>query len=551
MLIEYEGYQDYTPALPLTRTEKLLDKIDRMTANYESGNNWKIGSGLLATPGLVGLILGGGLGLNPLIGLAFLCGSSGAIAAWISYTYAEATENRALPKFGLFTGDHDLLPQLTGLEQLHYLALERFGVDFVHLIEGKGWLPQLLVAIREIDLSRVPDEQHDRYHHRAMQQIQEVYALSAAPEWREERTTTQIPEQYPVRGLSPEPVRGNSATGAAIALPPVRDLAKTIASGETHCCIVAKPRSGKSTLLLEIIKASSTSKIYLIDAKGDDTRLRNTAASFLLCNESEKVPPVMSLFREIESELIARQSGAEKYPITLIIDEINMLRFAINAHDSKELEKFTEILIRLLWQGLSAGVKVVFSSHSSRCKTLGIDTAMLDAVSFVSLGRNRKYESLEDLLEHQISGRKSRKLQEYLDSIATTPIQETLALSTLEGVDFYRLPMVEDALPTSRTRDSRELLEGCLERSITPVAETRQAAIVNTSKIDFLDDPTLEDLLQKVLAYARRKERIKPSEITAGLRSCRGYSAQEILQLFNYLEESGDGVVRGGEFTPN
>jgi len=534
MIIEYEGYQDYTPALPLTRTEKLLDKIDRMTANYESGNNWKIGSGLLATPGLVGLILGGGLGLNPLIGLAFLCGSSAAIAGWLSYTYAEATENKALPKFGLFTGDHDLLPQLTGLEQLHYLALERFGVDFVHLIEGKGWLPQLLVAIREIDLSRVPDEQHDRYHHKAMQQIQEVYALSAAPE-TQQRTTTQIPEQQSPRGLSPEPVRETIATGAAIALPPVRDLAKTIASGETHCCIVAKPRSGKSTLLLEIIKASSPSKIFLIDAKGDDTRLRNTAATFLLCNESEKVPPVMSLFREIESELIARQSGAEKYPITLIIDEINMLRFAINAHDSKELEKFTEILIRLLWQGLSAGVKVVFSSHSSRCKTLGIDTAVLDAVSFVSLGRNRKYESLEDLLEHQISGRKSRKLQEYLDSIATTPIQETLALSTLEGVDFYRLPMVNDAtLPPSQPRDSRELLEGCLERSITPA-----------------QDKNLEFPLQEIVELSKSRGMVKARDVQNNITGTKKISPNEIREIFCQLEDleygycDGEGITLG------
>jgi len=549
MLIEYEQYQDYPIAIPLTKTDKLLDKIDRMATVYESGNNWKISSGLLATPGLAGLILGGSLGLNPLIGLAFLCGVSGSIAAWISYAYAESSEVKALPKFGLFTGDHDLLPQLSGLEQTHYLALNRFGVDFVQAIEAYGWLPQLLTAIKDIDLSRIPDDQQDRYHHRSMQKIREVYTLPAAPV-SIAPTPTRTPQAQTPRGLSPETVE---VSGGSIALPPVRDLADNIASGETHCCIVAKPRSGKSTLLLEIIKASSTSKIYLIDAKGDDLRLRSTAATFLLCNESAKVPPVMNLFREIESELIARQSGAEKYPITLIVDEINMLRFAINAHDSKELEKFTEILIRLLWQGLSAGVKVVFSSHSSRCKTLGIDTAMLDALSFVSLGRNRKYESLEDLLEHQISGRKSRKLQEYLDSIAATPIQETLALSTLEGVDFYRLPMVNDSpLPQSQPRDNRELLEFCLDRSTAPPAETRQPTTsTNVSKIDSLDDPTLEDLLQKVLAYAKRKERIKPSEITAGLRSCRGYSAQEILQLFNYLEEAGDGFVRGGEFTPN
>jgi len=90
-----------------------------------------------------------------------------------------------------------------------------------------------------------------------------------------------------------------------------------------------------------------------------------------------------------------------------------------------------------------------------------------------------------------------------------------------------------------------------LDRSTAPPAETRQPTTsTNVSKIDSLDDPTLEDLLQKVLTFAKRKERIKPSEITAGLRSCRGYSAQEILQLFNYLEESGDGFVRGGEFTP-
>jgi len=107
-------------------------------------------------------------------------------------------------------------------------------------------------------------------------------------------------------------------------------------------------------------------------------------------------------------------------------------------------------------------------------------------------------------------------------------------------------------LAKSQPRDSRELLEFCLDRSITPEPENRQPTIVtNVSKIDSLDDRTLEDLLEKVLTFAKRKERIKPSEVTAGLRSCRSYSAQEILQLFYYLEESGDGFVRGGEFTPN
>ena len=548
MIVDYEAYQDYTPALPLTKTEKLLDKIDRMATVYESGNNWKISSGLLATPGLAGLILGGSLGLNPLIGLAFLCGVSGSIAAWISYAYAESSEAKALPKFGLFTGDHDLLPQLSGLEQTHYLALNRFGVDFVQAIEAYGWLPQLLTAIKDIDLSRVPDDQQDRYHHRSMQKIREVYALPAAPE-TQQRTPARTPQAQTPRGLSPETVE---VSGGSIALPPVRDLADNIASGETHCCIVAKPRSGKSTLLLEIIKASSTSKIYLIDSKGDDLRLRSTAATFLLCNESGKVPPVMNLFREIESELIARQSGAEKYPITLIVDEINMLRFAINAHDSKELEEFTEILIRLLWQGLSAGVKVVFSSHSSRCKTLGIDTAMLDALSFVSLGRNRKYESLEDLLEHQISGRKSRKLQEYLDSIATLAIQETLALSTLEGVDFYRLPMVNDSpLSQSQPRDSRELLEFCLDRSTAPPAETRHPTTsTNVSKIDSITDQEIGELMGKILGYATKQGSVTPSQAKANIRFLREYSTTEIKQLFSYLVEDSQGDVNGEIFTP-
>lgn len=561
MLEFIEQYQDYSIATPKSKTTKLLEKIDTMATVYESGNNWKIGSGILATPGLIGLILGGSLGLNPLIGLAFLCGTSGAIAAWISYAFAEATEVKALPKLGLYTGDHDLLPQLTGLENTHYLALERFGIDFVEMIEAKGWLPQLLTAIKDIDLSRVPDDQHDRYHHKCMQKIREVYLLSAAHETPSPRGNRNLSESSPVD--PPGETQGTIdryLTPAAVAdnIPKIRDLPQEIATLKRHVLFVASTTSGKTTALTQVISHAlgSGHQVTVLDGKGN-LALKNSGAVYRHCNTPERAMDAIEILEKVVATMETRQDLALRghtdfTPISIIIDELNLIRAFLKKISKEALAAFDELIVHILLQGAAGNIFLRLAAHTSRLPKLGLDGGEADSLSFVALGRNGSYESLEDCLDNQVNGRKSKKFQDDLDGLIHESFRETLAFSTIAPMGFYRLPWVDQS-PAAFAPKPELDIRSSLDRLYQSATAPEPTAIPETpkSKIDLLSDSDLESLLEKVLAYSRRKEKVKPSDITSGLRICRGYSAPEIMQLFNYLDEAGEGVVRANEFTPN
>jgi len=522
MIIEYEGYQDYAPALPLTRTEKLLDKVDRMILNYESGNNWKIGCGLLATPGFAGLILGGGLGLNPLIGLAFLCGSSGAIAAWVSYTYAEATENKALPKFGLFTGDHDLLPQLTGLEQLHYLALERFGVDFVHLIEGKGWLPQLLVAIREIDLSRVPDDQHDRYHHRAMEQIHQVYALSAAPE-TQHSTTTQIPEQQSPRGLSPEPVRGNSATGAAIA-PDYFDWRSI--KQYPHLMIVGSTGEGKSTLANWLLSEHfNDSNIQIIDPHYKPGTWENRP----VIGKGRRYEEIETAFDSLTTEMDKRyqdrgQGRTDWQPLTIAIDEFPSI--------VANTETVKDSLILLGQEARKVGMRIILLSQGAEVKILGLE------------GKGSQRDNFCQILLGK-AAQKAAKISGDTESLAILKSNPRACLVDGQlGIIPEISKSVASSIASTSSTNPVDFLQSCLERSPEPAAKISRISSHTPSQ-------NLEFPLQEIVELSKSKGMVKARDVQNNIAGTKKINPNEIREIFCQLEDlelgycDGEGITLG------
>jgi hypothetical protein len=67
----------------------------------------------------------------------------------------------------------------------------------------------------------------------------------------------------------------------------------------------------------------------------------------------------------------------------------------------------------------------------------GWNTGVLDSVSFLALGRKGAYDSIEDLIQYQIKGKKAKDYQEQLDGLRGQEFNETLILTTLAPMGFY------------------------------------------------------------------------------------------------------------------
>jgi len=519
MLIEYEQYQDYPIAQPLTQTDKLLDKIDRMATVYESGNNWKISSGLLATPGLAGLILGGSLGLNPLIGLAFLCGVSGSIAAWISYAYAESSEVKALPKFGLFTGDHDLLPQLSGIEQTHYLALNRFGVDFVQAIEAYGWLPQLLTAIKDIDLSRIPDEQQDRYHHRCMQKIREVYALSAATESRQ-RTPTRVPEQQTPRGLSPETVE---VSGGSIA-PDYFDWRSI--KQYPHLMIVGSTGEGKSTLANWLLSEYfADSDIQIIDPHYKP----GTWGNRQVIGKGRRYEEIESAFNSLTTEMDKRyqdrgQGRSDWQPLTIAIDEFPSI--------VANTETVKDSLILLSQEARKVGMRIILLSQGSEVKVLGLE------------GKGSQRDNFCQI----ILGKTAQKAAKISGDYQALAILKSNPRACLINGELGIIPEISKSAASPIASPSPtspvDFLQSCLGRSTEPTPKTSRI-------ISHTPSQNLEFPLQEIVELSKTKGMVKARDIQNNIAGTKKISPNEIREIFCQLEDlelgycEGEGITLG------
>jgi hypothetical protein len=355
-------------------------------------------------------------------------------------------------------------------------------------------------------------------------------------------------------------VAGAQAAGvpdAVSVLPQSRDVAGEIAAADGHACIVAKTRSGKTTLMIDGIRRDLAMgrQVFLIDGKGDRRLQQLQGITYLQVNRPERVPKLMALLDGILQQLAARQDGAQGQQLALWIDEHNLVRAAAaqyaklakRAKDSEGAEVEGDYLMgleRLLLQGASAGIYARLSSHTSRVADLGFNTGVLDSVSFIALGRQGRNESLDDLLLYQFKGRSKQALEQQLEQLTAQAhlLGETPLILTTHHPRGFCLPAAPAAEPQpvpvamgqqQPAQDIRQQLEGLLERS--PAMPP-----------DGLPVKREESKLSRLMDYLKRhaaQQPVKRRQILLNWAVNNGVSAQQLDQMLEALQTSQSVVV--------
>lgn len=227
--------------------------------------------------------------------------------------------------------------------------------------------------------------------------------------------------------------------------PPIRDLARDIAHFDPHVAIVAESRSGKTTVLIAAIQEALAMghTVYLFDGKGDRRLEQIQGINYYKCNIPERVAAYLEVIRGLVAELGRRQDTHTGEPVSIFIDEWNLIRLRAT-QDSKETAKsWSQSLIEVLLQGAAERFYLRVSAHTSRIQDWGDEwnTGILDSLKFLALGRNGQYDSIEDLIRYQIaSPREAKQYQDLLDQYREIEMQEPLALTTMPKRGFYKVP---------------------------------------------------------------------------------------------------------------
>ena len=333
-------------------------------------------------------------------------------------------------------------------------------------------------------------------------------------------------------------------------LPPSRDVAGEIAQADGHSCLVAKTRSGKTTLMIEGIRHDLAlgRQVILIDGKGDRRLQQLQGITYLQVNRAERVLKLMALLEGVLRTLASRQDGETGKTIALWIDEHNLVRAAAaqyaklakRAKDSEGAEVEDDYLMgleRVLLQGASAGIYARLSSHTSRVADLGFNTGVLDSVSFIALGRQGRNESLDDLLLYQFKGRNKKQLEAQLEQLTAQAhlLGETpLILTTMHPRGFclpapasepQAVPVGVQQQQPAQTGDIRQQLEGVLQRS--PAMPP-----------DGLPVKRPDSKLTRMLDYIRRNGPVKRRAILRNWAQNHDVSAQLMDQMLETLQLS-------------
>lgn len=443
--------------------------------------------------------------LSPAISLLFLTGLGGAATSYLSYCLHEGQRLKIKPVWlPALSGDDEIIMEvLPPADKLHYLAIVHFGDDVVRRVELDGNLSELLRVIKSFRPSPNSDDfatEFNTYMGRIKNQIApERKAIPAAREAIAPRQISQPKTPPPLESdiwdepIAPSPLENpeddlvnpvylDDPSDDNWEVPqtrkkqervvPIKDIAQDIANfekgNESHWCFVSPPRVGKSTLLLSAI-AKMTGTIYLVDCKGDDTRLRNSRklnpeVKYININTGEKIDKLFELLDYLEDELIHRQGGSKKHPITLIVDELNQLTITMNAYEMRTgrrnlFKLFSSTLLRLVGQGLSSQIKVVFSTHSLRVEDLFGNGATLHQVSVVGLGKKDKIASLKDVITYKVDDDdKSRIRSDMLSAIEQNP-DEVIAILVYGVPRVISLPYVDyshlETVETTATKATR------------------------------------------------------------------------------------------------
>lgn len=586
------------PDVEDTQTDRLLARINGIVEELHVGNQWRVGNIAISGISVLGLCIGS-TALSPMVSLLLATSICSAVSSYLAYCLHEGQKLKIKPIFSpVLSGEDEevAVRVLPKQEKLHYQAIAYFGSDEVKSLELRGELPALLSAMKSIRITGATPEEIKAKSEACMAQIRDHFFgggdtpklnRSIAPPVQRSIAPPRKSIQEPAKdAIAPEPAQAIPAPTLSVAqdffpeefdeptdLPPIRDLAKEIIALNGSVLLVAKPQSGKTTLLAEVIKEGVrlTQHITVIDGKGNYHLKNAGATSYYLANTPESALKVLHVVRALLKTLATRQAlemngHTEFTQINFVIDEINFVRRALK--EARYLEEAGELdmaIGRLLLQGASVKIYLIVTSHSSRLANFGLDGGEADALSFVALGRARAYESIDDLIKYQMEGRKRQTYLERLDQVSSHKFPETLVLSTIAPLGFFRLPLVERTTPVVQDSTPQGMVVSTLNKiyhsppaeesediprspSPTPVLDSEPSP---PSFLDSLDDDALEALMSKVLEFIKRTGKGKAHEVRSGIRELRSHLS-ETKQLLAYLEGDGLGSFDSekNEFTP-
>lgn len=460
---------------PVTRTGKLAIKVEEIKNQVSNGNTIRYVSGVSASVGILGLILGS-TALSPFVSLLFLVGAGSSTASYLAHALHEANKLKIDPVWIPTTegGIDQVLAEILPMqERLLWIAIDNFGAESVETLEYAGHLDYLLRSIKAIKVRGAETAVED--FNSAIQQIGNHYfpqlsQLNPALPVRqvsqrlkeidqpvspvEEETddlwddfdSTQSPiveSLYETNDLDDEETNNwsifdslkKSNESNAV---PTENIAQQIAAAtKSHFCFVAEPQTGKSSLLIstiELIKGD----VYFVDCKGDDLRFRNlkkvnSGSKYLKVNEENSLKTFFKLLDALLLTMIERQSNTDRSPITFVVDEINILiniieSYQIETGEKNLLNKFKGKFMRLLNQGLSSGIRVIFTTHTTKVVELFGTSSALHAVSLIGLGKINKTNSINDCIDYKIRQRHRNKISEKVEKALEQNPESVIAL---------------------------------------------------------------------------------------------------------------------------
>lgn len=525
-----------------TQTERLEQRTGEIVEVLRDGNVWKIGNGISLLLGCSGLLLGN-VALSPLVLLLLFGNIAGAIVAYLSYCLHESETLGILPNFLPLVGGMEsdtLSGLLTNKERLHHQAVTHLGIEKVKAIELAGGLPRLLELVE--DLIDHPEAHNPVIYTRLMREINQ--SISLAPSDRPSPRRRGLPTSNPV-DLQEE---NNYPVATADNLPPIRDLPREISTLKRHVLFVASTTSGKTTALTQVIAHALNQgyQVTALDGKGN-LSLKDSGAVYRHCNTPERAVDAIDILERTVSTMRTRQDLALKghtdfTPISIMIDELNLIRAFLKQDSKESLDTFSSLLVHLLLQGASYEIFFRLSAHTSRLPKLGLDGGEADSLSFIALGRGGSYESLEDVLEWQINGRKSEKFQDELDNLIHSDFRETLCFSTIAPMGFFRLPFVDrtaTAFTPPTELDIRSSLDRLYQSSTAQEPPAQQRQFTPSPK------PPLESPLKEIYEFARKQEIVKARDVQNYVTGCKKIPPYEIRSYFQQLEEMEYGYTEG------
>lgn len=473
-----EYFEDDTT--PQTETEKLLERIEEIESILLDGNTWRFVNGGVGAFGILGSLLGVST-LSPLSLL--LLGSSSVFAgvAYGAYALWEGKELGIKPSVvPLTSGQKESIKELLPLPQkAHYRLVQWYGKEAVEYLESQGTLSEVIRHAGNIK----PIEGRTDHAELAKKAIADHYLAKMPKPVKAPRKITQHPTAIPSLNFAP-PVENNDIDDSAdIWQQPItpsrspvvenyeddmdspvydndesdddwsildtvkksnqelistQNLALEIAENtDSHYCFVAEPRVGKSSLLISTIE-SIKGDVYFVDCKGDDLRFRNlkkvnSKARYMQVNEEKSLTTFFELLDAIVQTMIARQSNLDRYPITFIIDEINILINIINSYESETgdkniFNKFKGKMMRILAQGLSSGIRLIFTTHTTKVVELFGTSTALQSVSLIGLGKKGKTKAMNDCIDFKIRPRHRDTISEKVEVALSGNVGAVMAL---------------------------------------------------------------------------------------------------------------------------